>query len=118
MDKLRPLATVTGQWPQTVFVNVLSAPKLDALVVHLVNYDFQYDDAYALKKIVPTRDVRLRLASADWREAVVLTADSAPVRLPVRAQELVLPEVRIHAALALTKDEKAMAEILDLVVRQ
>jgi hypothetical protein len=50
---LRGLEPVTpaGQWPEKLLLNLTRATPKGPLCAHLVNYDFRYDEKYALQKI-------------------------------------------------------------------
>lgn len=69
------------------------------LCVHVVNYDFRYDDKFALQNIEPTPPLALRVPGA--KTATLLSPDSDPVSLPVKDGAVTVPPVRMYSVVEL-----------------
>jgi hypothetical protein len=101
LASLRPLCPVAaaGQWPQKLLVNLTKAAPQGPMCVHLVNYDFKYDDKYALQSIQPATGVKLRAVGA--KTARLLSPDGTDQVLQVQEEILEVPPVRIYSVLVL-----------------
>ena len=101
---LRPLCRVWsagGKWPPKLLVNLTEASPRGPLCVHLVNYDFRYDDKYALKSIEPAGPVRLEVIGA--RRGRLLTPEGEEKLLRVTDGRLEVPPVRVYGVVVLEK---------------
>lgn len=101
LDKLgRTLRTqVPVRWSAAgkFLVNLTRAEG--ALCAHMVNYDFRYDDKFALQTIEPTPALQLRTPGVT--SATLLTPGGEPVRLEVKGGSVTVPPVRIYAVVVL-----------------
>ncbi|NOZ20121.1 MAG: hypothetical protein GXP25_03430 [Planctomycetes bacterium] len=95
---LRPLCSVRGvsdPWPEKLLLNATRSSSGGALCVHLANYDFTYDDKYALQSIRPAGPVKIFVRGA--RTARLLSPDGADSVLNVTDGVIEVPPVRIYS---------------------
>lgn len=84
--------------PPKVLLN-LTRGRDGRLCAHIVNYDFRYDDKYALQSIEPTPVLTLQSRGA--KRATLLTPGEAPRDLAVKAGVVEVPPVRIYGVVVL-----------------
>ncbi len=111
LEGLRAAGPVTGEWPDTVLVNLLRRPERGILSAHIVNHDFEYDESYALAAIHPTPEITLRIADESLAVARLITPGAEPVELPVVDGVVTVPPVEIYAAVLLAPDDAALAAV-------
>lgn len=105
---LRAASPVTGAWPETVLVNLLRQPAGEVLSAHIVNHDFEYDEAYALTAIHPTPEITLRVADPTLTVARLVAPGAEPVDLPVIDGAVTVPPITVYAAVLLAPDAAAL----------
>lgn len=100
-EALRAIEPVTAQgaWPEKLLLNLTRATPQGPPCAHLVNYDFRYDDKFALQKIEPAGPVTLRVGKA--KSATLLSPDSAPQKLAVKDGLVQVPAVRVYSVVVL-----------------
>lgn len=98
---LRGLEPVTpaGQWPEKLLLNLTRATSGGPLCAHLVNYDFRYDEKYALQKIEPAGPVTLNVGNA--KSARLLSPDGEEQTLVVKNGQVQVPAVRVYSVVVL-----------------
>ncbi|MGD9496818.1 MAG: hypothetical protein AB7Y46_11000, partial [Armatimonadota bacterium] len=104
VEALRAASPVTGEWPETVLVNLLHQPERAILSAHIVNHDFEYDEQYALSAIHPTPQITLRIADESLKVARLIAPGAEPVELPIVDRTVTVPPVTIYAAVLLARD--------------
>jgi len=70
-----------------------------ALCAHIVNYDFRYDDKFALQSIEPTPAMTLQAPGV--KQATLLTPEAAPQVLPTRNGQITVPPVRVYGVVVM-----------------
>jgi hypothetical protein len=99
LTALRELCPVTGKWPGKLLVNLTRAGPQGPICVHLVNYDFRYEEKYVLQSIQPAGPLTLSVRGA--KEARLLSPDGGERSLEVKDGVLIVPEVKVYSALLL-----------------
>ncbi len=108
VEALRAAGPLTGAWPDTVLVNVLRQPEGGIVAAHIVNHDFEYDEAYALTAIHPTPEITLRIADASLSVAWLIAPGAEPIELPIVGGAVTVPPIETYAAVLLAPDEAAL----------
>ena len=108
VEALRAVSPLSGSWPDTVLVNVLRQPEGGIIAAHIVNHDFEYDEAYALTAIHPTPELTLRVADTSLIVAWLITPGAEPVALPIADGAVTVPPVETYSAVLLAPDEAAL----------
>jgi len=108
IEALRAASPVSGEWPETVLVNLLHQPAAGVLSVHIVNHDFEYDDDYALTAVHPTPEITLRVADESLTVARLIAPAAEPVELTIEGGRIAVPPIETYAAVLLAPDEAAL----------
>lgn len=99
LSQLRNCGVVFTQpaWPQKLLLNLTRCEK--RVYLHLVNYDFVYDDKYVLQQVRPTPPLRLLVPVA--RRARLLSPDEESRGLMLHEGVLEVPPVRVYSVVEL-----------------
>ncbi|MCD6361791.1 MAG: hypothetical protein J7M38_13125, partial [Armatimonadetes bacterium] len=108
---LRSAAPVTGHWPDTVLVNLMRQPRGDVLGVHVVNFDYEYNDDYSLKAIHPTPELELTVQDAALKVAWLISPDTETRDLTVTDGKVIVPPVTNYAVVLLAGSSRALNAI-------
>ncbi len=111
MGALQAAAPVTGDWPDTVLVNVLDQPNPGVLSAHIVNYDYEYADDFSLAAINPTPEIKLIIADPALTVARLISPDAAPQDLTVVDGKVTVPPVTNYAVVLLAADRAALDDV-------
>ncbi len=113
MEALRAAAPVTGDWPDTVLVNLLRQPHPGVLSAHILNYDYEYADDFTLTAVNPTPEITLQVADATMTNALLISPDAEPQQLSVVDGKVAVPAITNYAAVLLAADAASFAELTD-----
>ncbi len=101
---LQEAVPVTGQWPDTTLVNLLSQPSPGVLGVHIVNLDYKYGDEYVLEAINPTPELRLPIGDPRLKVARFISPDAETQDLPVTERTVTVPPVHNYGVVLLAAE--------------
>ncbi|MCK5804059.1 MAG: hypothetical protein KAI66_14580 [Lentisphaeria bacterium] len=100
LSELRPLCpirTATHPWPAKLLVNLTRSRSGRTVNVHLVNYDFTYDEGYALRTIRPVGPLRIAVPGA--KSARLLSPDHNERTLEITDGIVEVPSIKTYSVI-------------------
>jgi len=104
LEALRAATPVTGQWPDSLLVNLLWQPNPGVLGVHIVNLDYEYAEDYVLKAINPTPEITLQVRGPGMKVARLVSPDAEAQDLEIVDGTVTVPPVVNYAVVVLAAD--------------